>query len=52
MPVWPPHSIRINPDAVRQARIAALTAGKTLGEWLGEAIQEKQEREDVTKRDS
>jgi len=51
MPVWPSHSIRINPEAVRQARIAALTASKTLGEWLEEAIEAKQERESVTKED-
>jgi len=38
---WPAHSTRINPDAVCQARIAALTARKSLGEWLEEAIQEK-----------
>ena len=28
-----------------QARIAALTAHKTLGEWLEEAIKEKRKRE-------
>ena len=43
-PNWPTHSIRINPDAVRQARIAALTERKALGEWLEEAIEEKIER--------
>ena len=48
-------SIRINPDAYQAARIAAVTAKKTVGQWLEEAIQEKREREkeaeDVTKAD-
>ncbi len=41
---WPNTSIRINPVAVRKARIAALTADKALGDWLEEAIEEKLER--------
>ena len=44
MPRWPTHSIRINPDGVHKARIAALTERKALGEWLEEAIEEKIER--------
>ncbi len=42
---WPTYSIRINPEAVHDARVAALTARKALGEWLEEAIREKRERE-------
>ena len=49
-------SIRMEPQALRQARIAALIVGKTVGLWLEEAIQEKIERErgqtDVTEADS
>jgi len=41
-----PHlSIRMNPDVLHQARIAAVTQKKTLGQWLEEAIVEKIERE-------
>ncbi|MBL7119255.1 MAG: 3-hydroxyacyl-CoA dehydrogenase [Dehalococcoidia bacterium] len=38
-------NIRIDPEAVHQARVAAVTQKKTLGQWLEEAIQEKIERE-------
>ena len=52
----PTTSIRIDPDALHQARITAVTAKKTLGQWLEEAILEKIEREkgesDVTEADS
>ena len=41
----PNTSIRINPEAIHQARIAAVTQKKTLGQWLEEAIVEKIERE-------
>ncbi len=41
----PNTSIRIDPEAVHQARLAALTQRKTLGQWLEEAIEEKIERE-------
>ena len=34
-------SIRLNADAYRLARIAAVSCGKTLGHWLEEAIREK-----------
>lgn len=48
-------SIRMSPDALHQARVAAVTVKKTLGEWLEEAIQEKVKREkgrdNVTKAD-
>ena len=39
-------AIRLKPSAQRRAKIAAVTTGKTLGEWIEEAIQEKIERED------
>jgi len=38
-------SIRIDRDSLHKAKIAAVTAKKTLGEWLEEAIKEKVERE-------
>ena len=38
-------ALRILPSVHRQAKIAAVTAGKTLGRWLEEAIREKVERE-------
>ena len=41
----PNFSIRINPDALRQARYAAINREKTLGQWLEEAITEKIQRE-------
>ena len=42
---WPTTSIRANPEVLHQARIAAVTQKKTLGQWLEEAIVEKIERE-------
>ena len=39
------YSMRIEPEAVHQARIAAVTKKKTLGRWLEEVIAEKLERE-------
>lgn len=41
---WPTTSIRINPDILHQARIAAVTERKTLGLWFEEAILQKIER--------
>ena len=38
-------ALRILPSVHRQAKIAAVTAGKTLGQGLEEAIREKVERE-------
>ena len=34
-------SIRIDPDVLHQAKIEAVKAKKTLGQWLEEAIEEK-----------
>jgi len=46
----------MNPDAAAAARQSARDAGKQVGQWLEEAIAEKQEREkeagNVTKADS
>ena len=41
----PNTSIRVNLDILHQARVAAVTLKKTLGQWLEEAIVEKIERE-------
>ena len=41
----PTTSIRVDPEVLQQARIAAVTSKKTLGKWLEEAIVEKIERE-------
>ena len=41
----PDTSIRMNPEVLHQARVAAVTQRKTLGQWLEEAITEKIERE-------
>lgn len=38
-------TIRLKPSAQRRAKIAAVTAGKTMGEWIEEAIEEKARRE-------
>ncbi len=37
-------SIRIDPEILHRARVAAVSSKKTLGEWLEEAIREKIER--------
>ena len=48
--------VRMNPDAAAAARQSARDAGKQVGQWLEEAIAEKQEREkeagNITKADS
>jgi len=43
-----PRNIRIRPSILHQARVAAVTRHKTLGQWLEEAIVEKIEREKTT----
>jgi rRNA maturation protein Rpf1 len=35
-------NILINPEALHRARVEALRGKKTLGEWLEEAIDEKE----------
>ena len=42
--ITPATSIRINPDVLHQARIAAVTQKKTMGRWLEEAIVDKLEK--------
>ena len=41
----PNTSIRVDLDILHQARVAAVTQKKTLGQWLEEAIVEKIKRE-------
>jgi len=48
--ITPNTSIRINPDVLHQARIAAVTQGKTLGRWLEEAILDKLKKMEKAKR--
>ncbi|MDP3065047.1 MAG: hypothetical protein Q8O40_17860 [Chloroflexota bacterium] len=43
-------ALRINPEALHKARIAAVTAHKTLGQWLEEAIEEKLQLERESNR--
>ncbi len=43
--IKPNTSIRIDPEALYQARVAAVTARMTLGQWLEVAIAEKVERD-------
>jgi predicted HicB family RNase H-like nuclease len=43
--IRPNLSIRMDREVLHQARIAAVTQKKTLGQWLEEAIVEKIERE-------
>ena len=51
--ITPNTSIRVDREVLHQARVAAVTDRKTLGQWLKEAILEKIEREnDVTKANS
>ncbi len=49
-------SVRMEPEALRLATQQAKVAGKTVGQWLEEAIKEKLEREkgeqDVTEKRS
>ena len=41
-------ALRMLPSAHRQAKIAAVTEGKTLVLWIEEAIREKAERDKET----
>ena len=41
-------TIRMNEEAYHQARVAAVTSKKSLGQWLEEAISEKLEREQAS----
>lgn len=44
-----PRNIWINPDALHKARIEALRARKSLGQWLEELIEEKLAKEETEK---
>ena len=48
--ITPNTSIRIDPDILHQARIAAVTQKKTLGRWLEEAIIDKLKKMGKAKR--
>ena len=41
----PTTSVRVKLDILHQARVAAVIARETLGQWLEEAVVEKIERE-------
>ena len=41
----PNSSVRVDLDVLHQARVAAVTQRKPIGQWLEEAILEKVERE-------
>jgi len=43
--IKPNTSIRVDLNILHQARVAAVTQKKTLGQWLEEAIVEKIDRE-------
>jgi len=42
---WPNLSIRMSPDALKRAKVAAAAADCTIGQWLTEAIDDKIERQ-------
>lgn len=48
---WPTTSIRVDPEVLHQARVAAVTQRKTLGQWLEEAIAEKIKNEQKTSKE-
>jgi hypothetical protein len=41
----PNTSVRVDPEVLHEARVAAVIQRKTLGRWLEEAIREKLERD-------
>jgi hypothetical protein len=45
---WPNLSIRLNPNALQMAKVAAAASNSTIGRWLAEAIEEKIERQRKT----
>jgi len=46
-PIRKPRNVKIDPVAMRRARIEAIRGERSLGEWLEEAIDEKIEREKI-----
>jgi predicted HicB family RNase H-like nuclease len=49
--IRPNLSVRMNPEVLYQARVAAVIQKKTLGQWLEEAIQEKIKREQKVRKE-
>jgi predicted HicB family RNase H-like nuclease len=49
---WPNLSIRLNPEALKMAKMAAAASTTTIGKWLAEAIEEKIERQRKTEWES
>ena len=45
---WPNLSIRLSPEALKMAKIAAAASYSTIGRWLAEAIEEKAQRQRKT----
>lgn len=45
---WPNLSIRLNPEALKLAKMAAAASKLTIGQWLVEAIEEKAQRQRKT----
>ena len=45
---WPNLSIRLSPEGLKMAKIAAAAANSTIGRWLAEAIEEKIQRQQKT----
>ena len=44
--ITPNTTVRVDPDILHKARVAAVIQKKTMGRWLGEAILEKIERDE------
>ena len=42
-----PRNVKINPEFLHKARVEALRARKSLGQWLEEAIEEKIETDEA-----
>jgi len=42
---WPNLSIRLSPEALRMAKVAAAASNSTIGKWLADAIEEKIQRQ-------
>ena len=49
--IRPNLSVRMNPEVLHQARVAAVIQKKTMGQWLEEAILEKIEREQKARKE-
>lgn len=49
--IRPNLSVRMKPEVLYQARVAAVIRKKTLGQWLEEAILEKIKREQKVRKE-